>query len=357
MSDSSMLEPGHPDGKTNWESPGAHRVTDKVYRIPLPLPIHGLRAVNVYAIVNGKTLVVIDSGMALVESERALETALGEIGYELGDVREFLVTHIHGDHFEQAIAMRSRFGSRVTLGEGERANLSYLADSSHNLRANDFAYMTYLGAKKVVAQLDLEGYAPHAKAEFYQEPDTWALDNSVIEIGEVTLTAINTPGHTRGHMVYFDPSAHLMFTGDHLLTQITPSIGFEPDRDKWALRSFLTSLRLLRQLPDVQILPAHGPVGESTHTRAFELILHHESRLEAIYSRVSEGAETAFDVAAELTWTRKERRFSDLDGFNQMLAVAEVQQHLYLLVDRGLLVSSDQSGISQFAAERSAESV
>src|SRR5580698_7196710 len=132
---SSSDEPPH------WESPGAHRITDRVYRIPLPLPIHGLRAVNVYAILNGKSLALVDSGMALIESERALESALGSIGYDLGDVSDFLVTHVHGDHFEEAVALRSRFGSRVTLGDAERGNLSYLSDTSHDLKTSDYAYM------------------------------------------------------------------------------------------------------------------------------------------------------------------------------------------------------------------------
>ena len=75
---------------TEWTEPGAYPVGDGVYRIPLPLPFDGLRAVNVYAIADGEQVVLIDSGWALTESEELLVKALDDIGYGLGDVREFL---------------------------------------------------------------------------------------------------------------------------------------------------------------------------------------------------------------------------------------------------------------------------
>ena len=52
-----------------WDAPGVYPVMDGVYRIPLPLPNDGLRAVNVYAIADGDGLVLIDGGWALAESD------------------------------------------------------------------------------------------------------------------------------------------------------------------------------------------------------------------------------------------------------------------------------------------------
>ncbi len=50
---------------------------------------------------------------------------------------------------------------------------------------------------------------------------------------------IETPGHTRGHVVFSDPASRLLFTGDHVLPTITPSIGFEPVATDNPLGDFL----------------------------------------------------------------------------------------------------------------------
>ena len=91
-----------------------------MHRVPLPLPTDGLRAVNVYAVEDGDGLVLIDSGWALAESREALAAALATLGCGLGDVRHFLVTHVHRDHYTQAVELRRIFGSKVSLGAGEQ---------------------------------------------------------------------------------------------------------------------------------------------------------------------------------------------------------------------------------------------
>jgi glyoxylase-like metal-dependent hydrolase (beta-lactamase superfamily II) len=102
-----------------WEEPGCFEVASGVYRIPLPLPNDGLRAVNVYAISAADGLVLIDSGWALQSARARLDDALGSLGAGVGDVRRFLITHVHRDHYEQSMALRAEFGMPVALGERE----------------------------------------------------------------------------------------------------------------------------------------------------------------------------------------------------------------------------------------------
>ena len=126
-----IAAPGRPGAGADprsreWERPGAFAVAEGVHRIPLPLPGDGLRAVNVYAIEDGSALTLVDSGWALAEARQRLETALAGIGHELGDVRRFLVTHVHRDHYTLAITVRRLFGSRVLLGAGEQQSLEFI---------------------------------------------------------------------------------------------------------------------------------------------------------------------------------------------------------------------------------------
>jgi glyoxylase-like metal-dependent hydrolase (beta-lactamase superfamily II) len=136
-------------------------------------------------------------------------------------------------------------------------------------------------------------------------------------------------------VVFADRDAGVLFAGDHVLPHITPSVGFEPDPPRYALRDYLASLRFVRAMPDMRLLPAHGPVGMGTHARIDALLAHHAARLAEIAAVLSAGASTAYDVAAQIGWTRRRRKFNDLDPFNQMLAVFETALHLDLLELRG----------------------
>lgn len=146
-----------------------------------------------------------------------------------------------------------------------------------------------------------------------------------------------TPGHTQGHLVFADVDSGLLFAGDHVLPHITPSIGFEPIPAELPLRDYLESLRVVLGLPDMRLLPAHGPVTDSAHRRVCELLEHHDDRLQRCLAAVRSGATTSAEVAGLLDWTRRQRRLETLDDFNQMLATCETHSHLQVLVAAGQL--------------------
>ena len=136
----------------------------------------------------------------------------------------------------------------------------------------------------------------------------------------------------------------MLFAGDHVLPHITPSIGFQPSITRLALRDYLGSLRLMLTLPDSRLLPAHGPVTRRTHERVNELLAHHETRLEQTLAAASAGPVSALAAARMIPWTRRLRKFDDLDPMNQILAVGETSAHLEVLVIRGQLVRDTSAG-------------
>ena len=98
--------------------------------------------------------------------------------------------------------------------------------------------------------------------------------------------------------VFADHDAGLLFAGDHVLSTITPSIGFEPDPSPLPLGDYLDSLRLVARLPEMTLLPGHGPVREGFHDRVTELLDHHDVRLGLARTAVTDGAgTTVLDVA------------------------------------------------------------
>lgn len=333
-----------------WLEPGVFEVAPGVHRIPLPLPMDGLRAVNVYAVETGGGLVMIDSGWALEVAERQLEQALGTLGYEFGDIQRFLVTHMHRDHYTLAISLRRVYGTKVALGIGEQPSIERTMARRFDGQTKQ---MVRWGATPLVAKWAEAFKERDADAgDRYEEPDEWLDGTTTIELGDRTLTAVPTPGHTQGHVVFVDEGARVLFAGDHVLPHITPSIGFQPEPAKLPLGDYLDSLRLVRTYPDLRLLPAHGPVTASTHSRVDELLAHHEERLAETLVAVSDGAGTAYEAARRLGWTRRHRRFDDLDLFNQTLAAGETAAHLDVLVLRGELNSSTADGVVEYAPTR-----
>jgi len=322
-----------------------------VHRIALPLPNDGLRAVNVYALEAGDGLVLIDGGWALAESEQRLVDSLDRLGFGLSDIRSFLVTHMHRDHYTQAVAVRRKVGSRVSLGIGEQASLQVVMELSRDgYQPGRFAHLRRTGATALLAKLEAAGgIGQLGAARDWELPDVWLADGGQVLAGDRCLQVIATPGHTQGHVVFHDAQAGLLFAGDHVLPQITPSVGLEAAPAPFPLRDYLESLRLMFALPDAMLLPAHGPVTTSVHQRVTELLAHHENRLTASAAVVAAGADTAYAAALALPWTRHDKAFGDLDEGNQLLAVTETAAHLDVLVLQQRLASSTSTeGIEHY---------
>jgi len=338
--------------RDEWIGPGPETVAPGVHRIPLPLPSDGLRAVNVYAIEDGDGLVLIDGGWALAASMEQLESSLKTIGRDLREVRNILVTHIHRDHYTQAIAIRRAVGAAVSLGINERSSLESVLLDRRGLLSSKPSQLHAHGATLLADELEAMPREASDTLSYFEEPDVW-LEPGDVELETFALTAVHTPGHTRGHTVFHWPERGLLFAGDHVLPHITPSIGFEPDRPPFPLRDYLESLAKVLDLPEATLLPAHGPVGGSSHDRSRELLAHHERRLADTHAALHAGAGMAFDVARILRWTRRERRFDELGAFDRMLAVFETAAHLDVLVLRGVAVRDDAGDVVTYELSES----
>src|SRR5579859_6051245 len=325
-----------------WTEPGVEDLGGGVHRIPLPLPLDGLKGVNVYAITDPGGVDLIDAGMAIVAARERLTEALRQLGYGLGDVRNFFVTHIHIDHYSLAVELRREFRSLISLGEGERANMvatREMLNGAGGHKVFGAESLRRLGAAELFGGLSTLSRQGPMFAD-WEDPDHWVTDGADLDLRTRTLRAVHTPGHTRGHLVYHDAAAQLMFAGDHVLPHITPSIGFEPAGHRMALSDYLSSLARTLTLPDARLLPAHGPVTDSTHERVNELLAHHDTRLAETLAAAQAGHATAFEAAKAIKWTRRHRDFAELDLFSQVMSVNETAAHLEVLAMRGQVTRS-----------------
>src|SRR6185295_2646400 len=139
---------------------------------------------------------------ALPEARALLEKALGALDRSLGDVRRFLVTHVHRDHYSLAAMLRRELGTPVSLGAGERVNIESLADPAIARGQRLGQLLFRLGAAEMLEALKTSAdRMPHDSAD-WAAPDDWLDDGTTVALPDRQLRVVATPGHTRGHVVF-----------------------------------------------------------------------------------------------------------------------------------------------------------
>lgn len=157
------------------------------------------------------------------------------------------------------------------------------------------------------------GHAPGP--EF--EPDHLLGAGDLVELGEIGLMVVETPGHSDDHLCFL--AGRALFTGDHVIGGSSVLI------DDFG--AYLRSLAEIRQLDLEALYPGHGEVME----RPYEVIdwnLAHRLQREAeIMHAVVAGAATAEEVLAQV--------YAGTDPSLLPLAARNVEAHLRKLAVEG----------------------
>ncbi len=92
------------------------------------------------------------------------------------------------------------------------------------------------------------------------EPDRWLEDGDTVNLGEVELEVLHCPGHSPGHLVYYNAHERLALVGDVLFQG---SIG-RTDLPGGDMETLLRSIRerLWPLGDDVGFIPGHGPPSD-----------------------------------------------------------------------------------------------
>jgi glyoxylase-like metal-dependent hydrolase (beta-lactamase superfamily II) len=187
----------------------------------------------------------------------------------------------------------------------------------------------------------------HEAEQFLRDaplPDLPLLGGETLEIGEFKLRPIWTPGHTPGHLCYYEETHGLLLTGDHVLPTISSHIGIYSQNIGNPLPDFLDSLHLLRAYHPHLVLPAHGETGTDLHARLDELLEHHDQRMEEMLRILGAERLTAWEVASRVQWTRRKILIGQLVPRHRRLALAETIAHLELLRTQGRLTKHFEPG-------------
>ncbi|MCD6106944.1 MAG: MBL fold metallo-hydrolase [Caldisericaceae bacterium] len=202
----------------------------------------GLLGSNVYLLITGKELALVDSGLSIDAGK--IIAQLQEANFSLSNLKTIVLTHAHGDHIGGTAKLTRRSNARVWAYQREVPYIEQTKYLSHPL----------------VIQRILFWITNHVL--FRQLPikvDRALSNRENILYG---LQVIHTPGHTPGSISLYQAKEKILFCGDALfnINPITGKRGLQVSlpivtankKEAWE------SVRKISSLPVEVLLFGHG---------------------------------------------------------------------------------------------------
>lgn len=354
---------------------------------------------NCYPIDTDQGLILIDTGTNSDALWETLVKGLKELGHDVSDARLVLLTHSHSDHSGLAERVRNASGAKIAIHREDAAYLSYNQSKRTLNRRNMHDLMIASGVPETMLEwfysgarrgdiwpknwrqaeplfgpapdyaIRLEALSAHSYKEAHPEeesphfqhkghvhtgghgelpvggvnfvPDFTFEDDEDMSLGDATLRAVHTPGHTPGHCCFYHEASGAVFTGDHILKRITPNPGIhfhDEDSEKrfHSLPEYLRSLRKVLDLNAKRVLPAHEEEIYDLPASVERLEHHHDRRSEKVLEAVVEGRYRPFEIMPHV--------FPALRAFALIPAMAEVIGHLDILEESGSVKVESRDG-------------
>ena len=149
-------------------------------------------------------------------------------------IEKIWLTHGHLDHASGAMALKERTGAII---EGAHPEEAFWLDQ----------------IEAVTMQYGFPGDNRNCT------PDRWLDEGDTVELDGNIFEVYFTPGHTPGHIVFFNREAKLAFVGDVLFQGSIGRTDF-PRGDHQTLIDSITG-KLWPLGDDVRFIPGHGPMG------------------------------------------------------------------------------------------------
>jgi len=314
--------------------PPIEQVRPGLWSIPVPIPNNPLRYVLVYAFDTDRGPFLIDAGWNTDDAYNTLVAGLEVAGFAIGDVQGVLVTHIHPDHYGLAGRIREASGAWVALHPADARLIEARYDDPDELLGLMATMLRRDGAPPDEVTSLQQASMPIRSFVWAVTPDILVEDGDKPEVPGWDLTAIWTPGHSPGHLCFYESGQRLMLSGDHVLPRITPNISFHPQAGPDPLGDFLSSLEKVGAYDVEEVLPAHEHRFLDLPGRVAELKAHHQARFDEVITAIAEGVTTTWGLASRMTWNRP---WAEIQGFMRRAAVGETLAHLLYLQRVGVL--------------------
>jgi glyoxylase-like metal-dependent hydrolase (beta-lactamase superfamily II) len=310
----------------------------RVYQMPVEtFPGH---VNNIYLIVDGDMLTLLDVGSGTPDSVEGLRARVAEVRERFGEpvalerVQHVVVSHAHIDHFGWVGHFARETDAQVHVHELDARVL------------NNFEERIVLASKDLRVFLERAGVTPEARSEL---EEMYRLSKSFFQSVEVDRAlrdgdrivngyrVHHTPGHCPGQICL--EVDDFLFTADHVLSRITPHQSPASITPFCGLELYLQSLAKVRALPGVRLaLPGHEEPIADLPGRVDGIRAHHQRRLDQVLDACRE----------PLTLAEVSRRlFGPRAGYTRLLALEEAGAHVEYLFQRGELRIANLEDVSR----------
>lgn len=179
----------------------------------------------------------------VVDPGDQIDDILNILAEEKLTVKQIVITHAHIDHVGGAMKLKKATGAPILMNQSDYALL-----------------------KMLPMQAAWVGMRPPGVVEIDQP----VADSGILQIGNIPVSVIYTPGHTEGSICLFLPDEKKLIAGD---TLFAGSIG-RTDLPGGSMDKIMRSLhtRVLALPDETEVTPGHGPqtsIGEERETNPF----------------------------------------------------------------------------------------
>ncbi len=319
-------------------------VAKNIFRIGVVLPDNPLKELNSYLIRGTQSDVLIDTGFRCGVCREALTRGLEELGSK-PERRDVLLTHIHSDHSGMADWFAGA-GRTIYLCYTDLEYQRQILYGDINQRRNQRFCSEGFPAEQVEHIFQTN---PARKMSLPALTDAFRglQDGAAITVGEYELQLLHVPGHTPGNAMFWAAKQGILFSGDHVLFDITPNITqWEGMKD--SLGAYLDSLKRVKNLPVRQTFPGHRKPG-NFQDRVEVLLEHHRQRLAEVLRIVAQTPLlSAYDIAGQMTWKIRANSWETFPLIQKWFAVGECLAHLDHLRQIGLIQRTWFDGIWRY---------
>lgn len=251
----------------------------EVYSLAVPNPKFMGRNTNIYIARKGDECLMVDAGFAGEAALAAVEEALAALGLATAPLTVFL-THLHLDHAGLVRELSQHHKLKVIVGRTEYAAMLRVKSFMPSMEQEWEPLLVNGLPKKDVDALC--GFGSYSVLIPERVPVTTVEDGDEFEIAGCAMRVVDLAGHVPGHLGLLELRTNTLFSGDHLLFDLSPTLqsSYTPFNE---LDRYLGNLKKVCQMEPARLLHSHGKLRADYQQRAKWLIDHRTKRkLEAL---------------------------------------------------------------------------